>query len=306
MPYLGGEEALRELRRALSNPHVQADRLRYRAAVLRVIRYGGQPGGRGSGGGGSRSGAGGAEPCLRRRHMAQGADVSGLFPEMVKASAAADVVQKKLVSLYVRAQAPRQPQLALLAVNTLRKDCAHPSPAVRGLALRSMCGLRWVGPGRAGGGEPGRAGAARVGEGAGWAGSEGEPGQAGAGGGRAQPGRGGGPLTPGRPPAGCPASRSTCSSPSSAACGTRPPTCGERPCSAAPRCCSCRGTPKWVRGRLRAGPRRAGLRGGALAGQEAGVAPGPGHAAAESQPRVRCPASGLPRLREREGERGGR
>lgn len=74
--------------------------------------------------------------------MAQGADVSALFPEMVKASAAADVVQKKLVSLYVRAQAPRQPQLALLAVNTLRKDCAHPSPAVRGLALRSMCGLR--------------------------------------------------------------------------------------------------------------------------------------------------------------------
>ncbi|XP_064328501.1 AP-4 complex subunit beta-1 isoform X2 [Phalacrocorax carbo] len=116
MPYLGGEDALRELRRALSNPHVQADRLRYRAAVLRVIR-----------------------------HMAQGADVSGLFPEMVKASAAADVVQKKLVSLYVRAQAPRQPQLALLAVNTLRKDCAHPSPAVRGLALRSMCGLRMPG-----------------------------------------------------------------------------------------------------------------------------------------------------------------
>ncbi|XP_074781422.1 AP-4 complex subunit beta-1 isoform X8 [Athene noctua] len=38
MPYLGGEEALRELRRALANPHVQADRLRYRAAVLRVIR----------------------------------------------------------------------------------------------------------------------------------------------------------------------------------------------------------------------------------------------------------------------------
>ncbi|XP_075299283.1 AP-4 complex subunit beta-1 isoform X2 [Opisthocomus hoazin] len=116
MPYLGGEEALRELRRALANPHVQADRLRYRAAVLRVIR-----------------------------HMARGADVSALFPEMVKASAAADAVQKKLASLYVRAQAPRQPQLALLAVNTLRKDCSHPSPAVRGLALRSMCGLSMPG-----------------------------------------------------------------------------------------------------------------------------------------------------------------
>lgn len=40
MPYLGGEEALRDLRRALSNPHVQAEPLRYRAAVLRVIRCG--------------------------------------------------------------------------------------------------------------------------------------------------------------------------------------------------------------------------------------------------------------------------
>ncbi|XP_004176709.5 AP-4 complex subunit beta-1 isoform X1 [Taeniopygia guttata] len=116
MPYLGGEEAQRELRRALSNPHVQADPARYRGAVLRVIRL-----------------------------MSQGADVSGLFPEMVKAGAVADVVQKKLVSFYVRAQAPRQPQLALLAVNSLRKDCAHPSPAVRGLALRTMCGLRMPG-----------------------------------------------------------------------------------------------------------------------------------------------------------------
>ncbi|XP_062365790.1 AP-4 complex subunit beta-1 isoform X1 [Cinclus cinclus] len=116
MPYLGGEEAQRELRRALSNPHVQADPVRYRGAVLRVIRL-----------------------------MAQGADVSGLFPEMVKAGAVPDVVQKKLVSFYVRAQAPLQPQLALLAVNSLRKDCAHPSPAVRGLALRTMCGLRMPG-----------------------------------------------------------------------------------------------------------------------------------------------------------------
>ncbi|NWZ68892.1 AP4B1 protein, partial [Acrocephalus arundinaceus] len=116
MPYLGGEEAQRELRRALSNPHVQADPARYRGAVLRVIRL-----------------------------MAQGADVSGLFPEMVKAGAVPDVVQKKLVSFYVRAQAPRQPQLALLAVNSLRKDCAHPSPAVRGLALRTMCALRMPG-----------------------------------------------------------------------------------------------------------------------------------------------------------------
>lgn len=49
MPYLGGEEALRDLRRALSNPHVQADPLRYRAAVLRVVRCGAAGGGLGVG-----------------------------------------------------------------------------------------------------------------------------------------------------------------------------------------------------------------------------------------------------------------
>lgn len=51
MPYLGGEDAVRELRRALANPHVQADPLRYRAAVLRVIRYGGNTVSGGGGGG---------------------------------------------------------------------------------------------------------------------------------------------------------------------------------------------------------------------------------------------------------------
>ena len=38
MPYLAGEETVKELRRALSNPHVQADPLRYRTTVLRVVR----------------------------------------------------------------------------------------------------------------------------------------------------------------------------------------------------------------------------------------------------------------------------
>uniref|UniRef100_A0A3Q2PCT7 Adaptor related protein complex 4 subunit beta 1 n=1 Tax=Fundulus heteroclitus TaxID=8078 RepID=A0A3Q2PCT7_FUNHE len=38
MPYLGGKEAVRELRRALSNPNIQSDPLRYRNVVLKVIR----------------------------------------------------------------------------------------------------------------------------------------------------------------------------------------------------------------------------------------------------------------------------
>lgn len=62
MPYLGGEEALRDLRRALSNPHVQAEPLRYRAAVLRVIRCGAvRCGGRRREGRGVSGGSGSAD-----------------------------------------------------------------------------------------------------------------------------------------------------------------------------------------------------------------------------------------------------
>lgn len=32
-----------------------------------------------------------------------------------------------------------------LAINTLREDCADPSPMVRGLALRNMCNFRMLG-----------------------------------------------------------------------------------------------------------------------------------------------------------------
>ncbi|KAJ8258019.1 hypothetical protein GJAV_G00192260 [Gymnothorax javanicus] len=116
MPYLGSEETVRELKRALSNPNVQSDRLRYRNVILRVIR------------------------C-----MTQGLDMSPLYMEMVKASATVDIVQKKLVYLYMCTYAGLKPDLALLAINTLRKDCADPNPMVRGLALRNMCNLRMPG-----------------------------------------------------------------------------------------------------------------------------------------------------------------
>ncbi|KAJ8373116.1 hypothetical protein AAFF_G00271210 [Aldrovandia affinis] len=116
MPYLGSEETVKELKRALSNPNVQSDRLRYRNVILRVIRF-----------------------------MTQGLDMSLLYMEMVKASATVDIVQKKLVYLYMCTYAGLEPDLALLAINTLRKDCADPSPMVRGLALRSMCNLRMPG-----------------------------------------------------------------------------------------------------------------------------------------------------------------
>ncbi|XP_077151060.1 AP-4 complex subunit beta-1 [Ranitomeya variabilis] len=116
MPYLGSEDAVRELKKALSNPHIQGDRLRYRNVIHKVIR-----------------------------HMTLGVDVSSVFMEMVKASATVDIVQKKLVYLYMCTYAPQKPDLALLTINTLCKDCSDPNPMVRGLALRSMCNLRMPG-----------------------------------------------------------------------------------------------------------------------------------------------------------------
>lgn len=116
MPYLSGEDAVKELRRALSNPNVQSDPLRYRNAITKVIRV-----------------------------MSQGVDVSALFPEMVKACATVDIVQKKLVYVFLCSYASLNPQLSLLVINTLRKDCQDANPMVRSLALRNMTNLRLPG-----------------------------------------------------------------------------------------------------------------------------------------------------------------
>lgn len=113
MPYLGSEDTVRELRRALSNPNIQSDQLRYRNTILKVIRA-----------------------------MSQGVDVSGLFSDMVKACATVDVVQKKLVYVFLCSYAALNPELSLLVINTLRKDCQDPNPMVRSLALRNMTNLR--------------------------------------------------------------------------------------------------------------------------------------------------------------------
>uniref|UniRef100_A0A8C5DUN2 AP complex subunit beta n=1 Tax=Gouania willdenowi TaxID=441366 RepID=A0A8C5DUN2_GOUWI len=113
MPYLSGEETVKELRRALCNPNVHSDPLRHRNAVLRVIRA-----------------------------MSQGVDVSALFSEMVKACATVDIVQKKLIYIFLCSYAAVNPELSLLVINTLRKDCQDPNPMVRSLALRNMTNLR--------------------------------------------------------------------------------------------------------------------------------------------------------------------
>ena len=47
-----------------------------------------------------------------------------------------------MVYQYVTHQAHLNPELALLAINTLSRDCRDESPLVRGLALRCLSSLR--------------------------------------------------------------------------------------------------------------------------------------------------------------------
>lgn len=74
--------------------------------------------------------------------MTIGIDVSAAFSEMVMCSATTDVVLKKMCYLYVGNYARCNPDLALLTINFLQKDCRDEDPMIRGLALRSLCSLR--------------------------------------------------------------------------------------------------------------------------------------------------------------------
>jgi hypothetical protein len=67
--------------------------------------------------------------------------MSPLFSEMIMATATRDLVQKKMCYLYLSNYASRQPEMALLVINTLQKDARDEDPMVRGLALRCLCSL---------------------------------------------------------------------------------------------------------------------------------------------------------------------
>eukprot|EP00760_Papus_ankaliazontas_P028029 PhM_4_TR3491/c0_g1_i1/m.98510 len=74
--------------------------------------------------------------------MTLGVDTSGLFTEMILACATKDLVQKKMVYFYLCSHAEHNSEIAILAINTLQKDCKDESPLVRGLALRALSSLR--------------------------------------------------------------------------------------------------------------------------------------------------------------------
>ncbi|KAI9192321.1 hypothetical protein LWI28_021181 [Acer negundo] len=75
-------------------------------------------------------------------YMTIGIDVSSVFGEMVMCSVTPDIVLKKMCYLYVGNYAKVNPDLALLTINFLQRDCKDQDPMIRGLALRSLCSLR--------------------------------------------------------------------------------------------------------------------------------------------------------------------
>lgn len=74
--------------------------------------------------------------------MSVGKDVSGLFADVINCVQSTSIETKKLVYLYVINYAKAQPDLAILAVNTFRKDSLDPNPLIRALAVRTMGYIR--------------------------------------------------------------------------------------------------------------------------------------------------------------------
>lgn len=78
-------------------------------------------------------------------YMTLGVDVGQLYFEMVKFSITEDIVLKKMVFLYIVNYADQVETGAILAINTFIRDMKNPNPKVRGLALRSLCSLKFKG-----------------------------------------------------------------------------------------------------------------------------------------------------------------
>eukprot|EP00762_Andalucia_godoyi_P005360 ANDGO_06781.mRNA.1 Beta-adaptin-like protein A len=102
-----------ELKQSLRNAHSEKDHFRRRDVVKKVVAL-----------------------------MTMGVDVSSLFSEMIMLCSTQDMVQKKMVYLYMTQYAHSNQDIALLTVSALQRDFKDYSPVVRGLALRTFSSLR--------------------------------------------------------------------------------------------------------------------------------------------------------------------
>lgn len=76
-------------------------------------------------------------------YMTLGIDVSSLFAEMVKASSIDDIVSKKMIYHYLTANSKDNKELVILTINRFLIDCKSTNAKIWGLALRSLCQLKF-------------------------------------------------------------------------------------------------------------------------------------------------------------------
>ena len=76
------------------------------------------------------------------QYLTIGIDMSPLFSDVIMNAHTKDMATKKMLYHYLTFYAQQKPDLALLTVNTLQKDCADEDPVIRGLAVRSMASMR--------------------------------------------------------------------------------------------------------------------------------------------------------------------
>lgn len=88
----------------------------------------------------------GKRECFQKllRHMTAGIDMSEAFIPATKCAALSktDLPLKKMLYWYLRSAARQNAEVALLVVQALTSDARDVDPAIRGLALRSICSLR--------------------------------------------------------------------------------------------------------------------------------------------------------------------
>ncbi|KAI0029762.1 adaptin N terminal region-domain-containing protein [Vararia minispora EC-137] len=72
----------------------------------------------------------------------RGRPVTEFFAQVVKNVAVPNVEVRKLVYIYILRYAEREPDLALLSINTFQRDLTDASPLIRAMALRVLAGLR--------------------------------------------------------------------------------------------------------------------------------------------------------------------
>ena len=101
-----------ELRQLLKNPSLQRNIHKQRDVLKKIISY-----------------------------ITIGIDISDIYSEMILCASTRDIINKKMIYLYLSFYARSKSSLSILLINTLYNDCMDYDPQIRGLALRTLCNL---------------------------------------------------------------------------------------------------------------------------------------------------------------------